>query len=294
MLNNLVNTTSVKNLGSTSYASVTKSVKKIEKVPNIVVTAKSNDNRETIVKVKNKLISDLSVPINNVSERKDGIVYVKCKNNDDVSRAKNVLSEKLGSDYSVDVEHLKMPKIKVINVENDLEKDDLCTDIYNRNFLDFDGACNLIADYKNRSGKRILILEVTAESYKYVKDNGFRLYIGHQCCRVFDHFNLNICYKCGRSNHSHKNCNNTVKCLNCAGDHDTKTCTSQIKRCLNCMYYNEKFHKNRSIDHCATDTCCEYLAFKFNQLIAGTDYPVKPTIPKSLGYVGLNATICNL
>lgn len=204
-----------------------------------------------------------------------------------------MLSEKLGPDFSVDVEHLQMPKIKVINVESDLENDDLCNDIYNRNSLDFDGAFNSIADYKNLSGKRMLILEITAESYKQVKDNGFRLYNGHQCCRAFDHFNLNHCFKCGRSNHSHKKRNNPIKCLNCAGDHATKTCTTQIKRCLNCLYYNEKFHKNRSIDHCATDTCCKYLLFKFNQLIAGTDYPVRPTIPKSSGYVGVNVTINN-
>lgn len=84
LLNNLVNTASVKNSGSSSYLSITKSVKKIDKVPNIFVTAKNNDNSETIGKVKNKLTCDLSVPINNVRESKGGIVYVKCKNSDDV------------------------------------------------------------------------------------------------------------------------------------------------------------------------------------------------------------------
>lgn len=194
---------------------------------------------------------------------------------------------------SVDLEHLKMPRIKVINVENELEKEELCDDIYNRNFLDLDGAFNIIADYKNPTNKRTLILEVTAESYLQLKNNGFRLFIGHQSCRVYDHFNLNLCFNCGRLNHSHKKCSNETKCLNCAGDHPTKTCTAQVNKCLNCTYYNEKFNKSRSTDHCATDTCCEYLAFKFNQIITTTDYPAKPILPKSLGNIGNKTTSTN-
>ena len=52
------------------------------------------------------------------------------------------------------------------------------------------------------------------------------------------------------------------------------------------MYYNEKYRKNRPTNHCAMDTCCEYISNSLNKIINNTDYPVKSSIPKSLGKIG--------
>lgn len=277
--NNIVN--------DVSYASVTKDgPSKQDRVLNIYVKPKNNqDKSQTLAKVKSKLSSDLAIPINRVKENKDGLVEIKCKNNVDVSRTRSVLSDKLGNDFSVELEHLKLPKIKVINVDTDMSKEELCEDIYNRNFLEIDGAFNIIADYKGRNNYRTLILEVTADSYLHLKNNGFRLYIGHQCCKIYDFFNLNLCYKCGRTNHKHRNCNNDDICLICAGNHSTKMCNSKTKKCPNCVFYNEKFKKDRATDHCATELCCEYLKFKLIKIIDEIDYPIKPILPNSIGKV---------
>lgn len=203
-----------------SYASavVTKVLGKApEKVLCIHVKAKNNNNHQTLDDVKKKITNDLAIPINNVKKNNNGLVSVTCKNSIDVTRVKSVLSEKLGSEYYVEMKHLKLPKIKVINIENDLEKADLCEDIFNRNFLEIDGAFDIFADYRNAIGKCTLTLQVTPESYQHLKDNGFNLYIGHQSCHVFDHFNFTLCFKCGQANHNHKKCNNIEKCLYCAG-----------------------------------------------------------------------------
>lgn len=276
LLDNIVSKAN-SNVNKLSYASVTKSEpKKVEKVPNTYEKPKNkNSNTQTLTKVKNKLTCDLAIPINMIRKNKNGQVAVKYKNSVDVARAKTVLSDKLGADFSVELEHLKLPRIKVINVDSEMSKEELCVDIYHRNFLEIDGAFNIIADFKNRSDYRTLILEVTSESYLHLKNNGFRLYIGHQCCRIFDYFNFNLCYKCGRFNHSHKTCSNDDTCLTCAGSHPTKMCTSQAKKCLNCIFYNEKFKKNRPTDHGA---CCEYLKYKLKKIINDTDHPIKHTI----------------
>ncbi|XP_046627347.1 uncharacterized protein LOC124308572 [Neodiprion virginianus] len=288
LLDKLVEKSNLFTNNTTSYAEITKcsTVKPTEKVPKILVKAKNNNNKETSTKVKMKLTTDLSIPINNVRKNTEGLVSIKCKNTNDIPRVKSVLSEKLGSDYCVYLEHLNLPKIKVINIENNMDRDELCEDIYNRNFLDLDGAFNIIADYKNPMDKRSLIMELTAESYLHLKNNGFKLYVGYQCCHVLDYFNFNLCYKCGRYNHSYKKCNNQVKCLKCAGDHLTTDCKSEITKCLNYVYYNDRYHKNRPANHCATDTCCEYLVFRLNKIINNTDYPVKPLIPNSVGKLG--------
>lgn len=110
------------------------------------------------------------------------------------------------------------------------------------------------------------------------------LFIGYKRCRVLDVIDISICYRCGRANHSHKKCNNDIKCLICAGDHDTKVCKNPIKKCVNCFYYNSKFNKTNCVDHVATDTnACEYLKYKINTCIKMTDYPSQPHLPKYLG-----------
>ncbi|CAG5090620.1 Protein of unknown function, partial [Cotesia congregata] len=166
------------------YASIVKNnLQPKPEIPKILVKSKTNNNRETLGKVKNKITNDLAIPINNVREKADKLVSITCKNNNDVARAKSVLSDKMGVDYHVELEHLNLPKVKIINVDHDLSKEDLCEDISNRNFRESNCAFNIIADYKNTTDKRTLILEVTPETYLLLHNNGFKIYIGHQRCR---------------------------------------------------------------------------------------------------------------
>lgn len=60
---------------------------------------------------------------------------------------------------------------------------------------------------------------------------------GYQCCRVVEDNNLNVCFKCGRLNHSSKNCKNETKCLKCSGDHETNACKGDTIKCVNCVNF---------------------------------------------------------
>ncbi|XP_044575208.1 uncharacterized protein LOC123259016 [Cotesia glomerata] len=226
------------------------------------------------------------MPINKLVTDKDSAVSVQCKNKVDVTRVKSILSEKLGDKFDVNLQCLKFPKVKVVNVVTELDKQNLIDDIYNRNFLDFDGGFNVLSDHMNKSGKCVLVLELSPEASVSIKANGFFIYVAHQRCRVFDVFDVNLCYKCCRSNHSYKKCSNDVKCAVCAGGHETKSCKSSEFKCLNCVYYNKKFNKNRCTNHKATDASkCEYLKYKVNKYIASVDYPVEPILPTLLCHV---------
>lgn len=168
--NNLLNVVlnnSWANMNSTAfYASLTRSnVKKGEKDLNIIVKTKNNNNTNVAKKVKNQIISDQLITISNVKENKNGYVAVKCKNNEAVNRAKIVLSEKLCSDFCVELEQLNLSRIKVANVYYDLMKDQHFDDIYNHYFLEHDSVFTIIADSKYKMDKCTLILEITAESY---------------------------------------------------------------------------------------------------------------------------------
>lgn len=272
-----------------SYADTLKinnNEKLADNIPNIVIKAKSRESAESCEQtVKRNISANTSAQIRNVMTTKTGAVIVKCKNKEDVTRTKSMLSEKLGENYEVNQDKMNLPKIKIFDIDSDMDKDELIEDICNRNSVMFDGNFNIVADFTSGNKKRSLILEVSSNIYLSVMSAGV-LYVGHKCCRVYDTFDLSICYKCGRANHSQKKCNNEAVCLICAGRHDTKACTSCTKKCANCVYYNKQFNKNHCTDHVATDiSACEYLKSKLNKLLKSTEYPIQPRLPTHLGKV---------
>lgn len=257
-----------------------------EKVPAIVIKTRNKEIDKNYVQIVKKNISaNTSAQIKNVLTTKSGSVIVKCLNKQDVARTKAVLAEKLGDNYEVEQEKMSAPKIKIYDVDSDMDKDELIEDISNRNNAFFDGNFKIVADFTNGKKKRSIILEVSSNIYLSVMSTRV-IFVGHKSCRVFDAFNLSLCYNCGRANHSHKKCNNDVVCLICAGSHHTRKCTSTTKKCINCVYYNKQFNKNNSTDHVATDiSACKYLKFKYNNIIKSTEYPIIPQIPTHFGKV---------
>lgn len=269
-----------------SYADVAKTDKVNTRriIPNIVVKAKNKNNRDTVNQVKSQLLGDVAVPIKKLLTNKSGEVTIKCKNKEDVDRTTAILSNKLKNNYQVEVQSLKAPRLKILDVQNDMNLDDLTEDIKNRNSVMLNGKFSLIGEFKNALKQRTVILEAAPEIYSVIVKNEYKLYIGYQCCKVVDDINLNLCFKCGRLNHSGKNCKNVIKCLKCSGGHETTDCKADIIKCVNCEFYNDKYNQKKCTNHHPNDTTkCEYIKFKLQKLMNMTDYPTLPRIPKFLG-----------
>lgn len=270
---------------SHSYANAVKQdINKREIIPDIVIRAKNNDNSKTMEKVKNKIIADITVPIKKIVSNKNGEVTIKCQNRIDVTRTSNLLSEKMKSDYQVDTQSVELPKLKIHDIQNDLNLQELEEDIKDRNSFMLSGTYKIINEYKNPRKQRIAIMSVSPEIYEKIVKNNYKLFIGFQCCKLYDVLNINLCYKCGRLNHSSKHCRNEPKCLRCSGDHLTSDCGINELKCLNCDYYNKKYKQNKCTNHHPNDTStCEYLRHRINKILNETDYPTLPKIPKFIG-----------
>ena len=189
----------------------------------------------------------------------------------------------------VEEEQLSKPVIRITGIENEYKSDlkSIETDINQRNFsnLDKKGKILNIAS-NNKSNKLTVIMEVTAEIHKHIKENKDRLFVGYQNCKVYDVINVRPCYKCGRIGHSGKKCNNDPACLKCAGTHLTEKCTSVEMRCVNCSFSNNKFGNNYDTNHVATDRQeCKILNAKVNKDMNTTEYIIKPDLPRHLGKV---------
>ncbi|GBP64039.1 hypothetical protein EVAR_44122_1 [Eumeta japonica] len=101
-------------------------------IPNIVIKAKDKKNKDTVNQVKCQLVGDIAVPIKKLQTNKSGDVTIKCKNKD-VERTTAMLRNKLINDYQVEVQTLKAPRMRILDVQNDMNLESLTEDIKNRN-----------------------------------------------------------------------------------------------------------------------------------------------------------------
>lgn len=184
--------------------------KEIEHVPDIVIRATNDKNKKEIFKkVTSSLQSDVIVPIDKVIERRDGTVAIRCTHSKQVARAKELLSGSLGSEFEVNKESLKNPKMLITGIESEQSLETIVADINERNFHDFESECLGTHSFKNEKSKLLnVVIELTPELYSCVRAKNCRVYVGHQRCRAYDDLNVRPCYKCGRYGHSGSKCEN--------------------------------------------------------------------------------------
>ena len=79
------------------------------------------------------------------------------------------------------------------------------------------------------------VVRVSDEIRDSLKSAGDRVFINLQSCRVSNRFFVRRCNKCQGFKHFHKECKSNVSvCGKCGGQHDTKDCTSDTIKCINC------------------------------------------------------------
>jgi hypothetical protein len=93
----------------------------------------------------------------------------------------------------------------------------------------------------SKKEQRRVLLSVNGEARKILNEIG-HVYVGFRRIRVVDNTPLLQCFKCLGFGHTTKVCKNEKeRCMNCAGEHDTRKC--QVKEdkdkhvCFNCKTY---------------------------------------------------------
>lgn len=262
----------------------------INHIPTVIVTPKTNrDKAKTSKTVRNSLLNDIIVPIKKVQEQQDGSVKIKCACKGDVLKLEELLTDKIGREFTVKHEELLNPRLKIVGIENRMKIEELEADINERNFNDTNYFCNVEHIFTNiKTNTFSAIINVPGDTYDYIRANNYKIYVGHQCLRSFDDLNIMPCYKCGRVGHNGSKCLNEAVCLRCAGKHLTKDCDGKNpNKCTNCCFGKDKYKDDRDVNHIATDTeKCNYLKFLIKKKINNTDYPIKPQIQKFFGYNG--------
>ena len=191
-----------------SFAEVTKEIKiQPKRVPKIVVNIGKYDQGEVLNTVTKYLVKEKNIQTKNVYTKNKSDIIVNCMNIESIIAAEKVLKKKLPK-CGVDTEKLNNPKIKIVGMENYTKMDmkEIENDINARNFIE--SACwgTDLHMYTNEKTKlSSVIMELLPETYKLVRENSKRLFVGHQRCMVYDQINISPCYNYGRIGHNGKN-----------------------------------------------------------------------------------------
>ncbi|XP_032455624.1 uncharacterized protein LOC100115309 isoform X1 [Nasonia vitripennis] len=284
----------VKQVKNKSFSQVlTDEIPKQKRIPKIIIKNKNRDDGNDLKRnVTHYLNKEKSIQTKKVIFKNDSEVIISCMNEASAIDTEKSLTKKLSNTCTIEKEEVKKPRLKVVGFDN-YEQMDIKTieeDINTRNFKKFESKCTVVHTYVNKKTKvQSVILEVTAEIYKHIRESKNRIFVGYQNCRVYDDLNLQPYFNCGRFGHNGNKCFNEKVCLKCAGSHNSVYCNRINEMCcVNCLYGNNTYKIQYDTKHVTNDSQhCQVLINRINKYIAITDYPLTPVIQRYIGKIDI-------
>ena len=221
---------------------------KVNKPAVIVIEGKTGEEAETqkinMDKLKKAAIqSSASVLKTYLNGVQDTVLIC----NDESSKQKLLPHvTKIFSDRKVSTPPSRLPTVTIKDIESNITKEELLDAVQMQNRDS--GLTNITVDNFNI----LFIKEIKSKNPRYpdtflavvrvsdqvrtlLKTAGNRLFVKAQSCKVEDRLFVRRCNKCQLYKHWHKECKSDHSvCGKCGDHHDTRSCESPTKKCINC------------------------------------------------------------
>lgn len=241
-----------------TWSTVVKRGKKFKKSdPAIIITPNDalKNRNETKKSLKNK-INPSDINVKGWSNASNNAVVVRCENDDDCDKLLKEITQKFGDDYQVKKPVKRMPRFKMLKVDNPIDDDDdFIKDLKRRNTTINDDKFKFEIIKREQvriKGKPIedcynIVMQTNGEAFNAVMSGG-TLKTSWNVVRVVDNVYLRRCYKCYGFNHIQSECKDEkMSCSSCSLPHLKKDCKSRKEQCINCIKVN-KIHKDLKLD----------------------------------------------
>lgn len=234
-----------------------------------VLVVKPRHEKE-VSKVKEDIRSninpaDLQVGLNIDRNTRNGGVILKCSDAEALDTIKNDIKTRMGEDYEIQVPKKLNPRLIIMGIaedelKNDEDDKELTQKIIRQNRMPQEDNFKFQSIHKTkiRKGRFNLIVEVDPATFRYVINKEDQvLHVGWNNCKIYEHFSIRRCFKCGGYNHEVKDCKEKTACVLCAEEHTSNVCRNENKKCVNCVRVNQKLNLNLDVHHAAVDRECE-------------------------------------
>lgn len=251
--------------------------------PVIVIKPKdiNQGSQETSSTIK-KRINPIATAVTGIKKISKGGVVVECKDKEAVIKLKEEATAKLGKDYVVSIPKQKLPKIKIVGLNDKLDTIEMKNKVLAQNsFLDEKAYINIVhlAEDKKNRGCYFAYAEVDGDSYRKIL-NEQKLNIGWDRCRIYDAVNITRCFKCNQFGHKATDCKKETICPKCAGEHELSDCKSEDTetKCSNCVYAVNKLKMKIDIHHPAWSAECPVYKRRIEQERSKIDFLGHPQV----------------
>lgn len=260
-----------------TFAEVAKSnipndLKSSENFPDVIIKPKRTQDSKLTKDDVNKNIDPvkLKIGIKNMRTTKSGGIIIKCQTKSQTSKLEEEIKNKLSDKYEVDLTNMRKPRIKIVNFNQELDREQISSSIIEQNNL-LNGSVNVVYVRKDKNKTQTIFCECSPQSFNKImaKQN---IYIGWQRLSVYEDLDVPRCFHCQGYYHKKKNCQNKLVCPICSEEHEENECPKQKKCCKNCKNSNEKYKTKYNIEHLANDQNCPTLDYFKKVLKSRTSY----------------------
>src|SRR5699024_9208737 len=134
-----------------------------------------------------------------------------------------------------------LPRVKVVGITQcytNEELEELVEHVVKTNstIFDLNSVCNVLKFWPTKKDPKIFqaLIQVDKQSYENLISSG-GLFVGYDCCTVFDALEVMRCFTCSGYGHTSRVCKSKRFCPKCSEEHDIKDCKAVTLKCINCV-----------------------------------------------------------
>lgn len=249
--------------------------KKVRSTPSLVIKPKNGQNVKTTRQEICRSINptELKIGIKSVKTTKQGNVVVKCATKREIDILKETAKNTLDGSYEVEVPKMRFPKIKIAGFTGVKEAKELEGCIRSQNSW-IDAGDKLEITYlkqKRDKGESTIFAECSPILFNKMMKHK-KVFIDWERCAVYENLSVTRCFRCQAFYHKSSTCTREKVCGNCAGNHVTAECKSQVKKCQNCSTANSVYKTGYNDNHAVNDPICPSYKYHIEVLRSRIDY----------------------